>query len=522
MEDREQIRRAHVIEKKSKRQIQRDTGHDWATVTKALQEAVPERYQLREPRASPVLGIWHTRIGDLWSLNKTLPRKQRLTAKRIFGMIKAEGYSGSIRSVRRHINQTFKGQSPPPIFLKLEYDPGRDAQFDWGEARVLMTGEEIVVQFAVTRACYSRRVFVCAYPTQRQECFLEALTRGFEYFGGVFGSVWFDNLTQAVQKILEGHNRKEQRHFAAFRSHHLFESVFCTPAQGHEKGGVENAVGYVQRNFFSPLLEVRNFEELNALVLAACLKDDSRTVDRQSTTIATAWLEEVPKLRPLPKRGFPCCATVELTLDGYGLLTFETNRYSVPVEQARRVLTIKAYPFEVQIFSGSERLAAHPRCYEKRQEIIDPLHYLPLLEQRVAAFEHSSAMRKLRAGLPSVFEELLRRLRLDDGLGVREFVRVLRLLETGSLAQLETAVKSALSLGALSRDAIALILRSQTEPQWLTEVLSPETLPAQLELFGHAGMTPNLSIYDGLLNTLPGSLNLETLALLPEPEARHA
>jgi transposase len=502
VEDKEQIRRAHNIDNRSKRWIERELGHDRRTINKALQEATPAPYEMSVVRPSPTLGTWHQRIHDLWEQNKTQPRKQRLTASRIFDVIKAEGYGGSSSNVRRHIRITYKAQVRPAVYLLLEFDPGKDGQFDWGEARVIMAGEEVVVQFALLRACYSRRLFVYAYPTQRQECFLDAMMRGFEFFDGVFARVWFDNLTQAVQKILEGRNRKEQRHFTAFRSHCLFESVFCRPAEAHEKGGVENGVGYVQRNFFAPMLEVRNFDELNAILNTACLGQSDRTVAGQSNTIGQAWQDEADKLLPLPIHTFPCCVTVELTLDGYGLLAFETNRYSVPVEQARRVLTVKAYPYTVQIFSGNERIASHPRCYERQQEIIDPVHFLPLLEQRTAAFEHSAAMRKLRAGLPEIFNELLRRLRLDDALGVREFVRVLRLLETRSQLQLEAAVTQALMLGAINRDAIALILRTQTEPTWLPEALPLETLPGQLGLFTHPGMTPDLAIYDSLLGSL--------------------
>jgi len=141
VEDREQIRRAFHIEKKSRRQIERDLGHDrrtmaprTATFNKALANAEPGPYKTSAPRASPVLGQWRERIQALWNENKDLPRKQRLTAKRIFELIQAEGYSGSEQSVRRHVRLRYKADQAPPIFLKLEYDPGKDAQFDWGEA----------------------------------------------------------------------------------------------------------------------------------------------------------------------------------------------------------------------------------------------------------------------------------------------------------------------------------------------------------------------------------------------------
>src|SRR5438046_8177956 len=88
----------------------------------------------------------------------------------------------------------------------------------------------------------------------------------------------------------------------AFRSHYLFDSHFCTPAQGHEKGGVEGSVGFSRRNFLVPMPRVASFEELNRHLLAACRRDDVRVVHRQSVSIGRAWQEGQPDLRPIPSR----------------------------------------------------------------------------------------------------------------------------------------------------------------------------------------------------------------------------
>ena len=73
---------------------------------------------------------------------------------------------------------------------------------------------------------------------------------------------------------------------------------------------------------------------------------------------------------------------VTVRLTPYSQATYETNRYSVPVSRARREVTLKAYPFHVDIYDKAELIARHPRSYEREQDIFDPLHYLPLLEQR--------------------------------------------------------------------------------------------------------------------------------------------
>ena len=114
---------------------------------------------------------------------------------------------------------------------------------DWGEATVEIGKERRTIQFFVMRLNYSKARFVMAFPFQKQEAFFEGHIQAFRFFGGVPRRITYDNLKTAVFRVLEGHNRQEQNAFIGFRSYYLFESNYCTPAQGHEKGGVESDVG---------------------------------------------------------------------------------------------------------------------------------------------------------------------------------------------------------------------------------------------------------------------------------------
>ena len=143
----------------------------------------------------------------------------------------------------------------------------------------------------------------------------------------------------------------------------------------------------------------------------------------------------------------------------------------------RKHLTVKAYPFIINILDNEEIIASHSRSYERHQDVIDPLHYLALLEQRPGAFEHARPMRQLRASWPPVFEEVLARLQRDEGLGIREFVRVLRLLETHPCHQLEAAMRDALAFNTVNRDAIELILRQYSAPELPPPPLDLSRLP---------------------------------------------
>jgi transposase len=389
VEERERIRRAYFNEDKSIRQIAREMGYSRSTVRKAIASTEMPKYTLRKPKPAPVLGPYKTQIDGTLEENQRLPKKQRYTSRRIYEIIREDGYEGSESTVRGYVSQERKRSKKRAVYLPLEFDPGMDAQADWGEGVVIMGGEETKVQLFTMRLNYSRKPFMMAFPCQKQEAFFAGHVAAFHHFGGVPRRISYDNLKTAVRRIFEGRSRQEQEAFIVFRSHYLFESRFCTPGQGHEKGGVEHSVGYGRRNFMVPLPELSSFEELNALLLARCQAEDDRTVDRQPVSIGEAWEMERPYLLPLPGHDFACCITRPAKVNGYSQVTYETNRYSVPTDRAFEQVVIKAYLFHIEVIHLDEVLARHPRSYEREQDIFDPVHYLPLLAQRPGAFEHA-------------------------------------------------------------------------------------------------------------------------------------
>lgn len=498
VEERERIRRAYFIEKKSIRQIAKELRHSRDTVKKAIETAEPAGYRLKRPRLAPVLGPYMARIDELLEENERLPRKQRYTGHKMYEDIWAKGYTGSESRVRGYIAYRRRDKKKRKVHIPLEFDPGTDAQVDWGEALVIMNGENVTVQLFLMRLCYSRRLFVRAYPSQKQEAFYEGHVGGFHFIGGVPQRIAYDNLKVAVQRVLTGRNRKEQERFILFRSHYLFESRFCTPGQAHEKGRVEDGVGFARRNFLVPIPEVESFEELNDHLLSACLADDLRRVDRQNVTIGEAWETEKPYLLPLPGKDFECCVSKPVTLNGFCQVEYDTNRYSVPADDAYQNLVLKAYPFWIDILHLNDVIATHARCYGRKQDILDPLHYLPLLERRPGAFDHAKPIRRWRESWPSVYERLLARLqsKWPDGRGVREFIRILKLHRDHPADLIARAVTEALEYGCAHADGVRLCLRQLTSPEM---PVSPIDLTEWPKLVSVGAQVPDLTRYDQLL-----------------------
>jgi len=497
--DYDRIRRAYHLEEKSMRQIERELGHGYWTIRKALDQSEPEPYSLVKPRAAPVLGPYKGEIDRRLEEEAKLPRKQRYTSKKLYELIQAQGYTGAESTVRHYVGMQRQTFRRPEVYLPLAFDPGKEAQVDWGIGWVEMEGEQREVQLFVMRLCYSRKIFVMAFPTQRQESFYTAHAEAFRYIEGVPKRIIYDNLTTAVKRVLKGREREEQKGFVSLRSHYLFASRFCSPAKGNEKGQVEDGVGYVQRNFLVPMLKVSSFQELNECLLAACKQDDQRYVDRQNQNISEAWQEERPHLRSLPSRAFDGSVSREVTLNGYSQVTFETNRYSVPTDKARKHLTLKAYPFHIEILTTDEVIAKHERCYGSKQDILNPLHYLPLLAQRPGAFEHAQPLRQWRTTWPERYEELLAALYRHhdtESRAVREFICMLQLHQIHPDSLVETAVAQALEEGIPHYEGVIFCLHRLLDP---TPEVTPLDLSAQSEL-AVVGLQPlSLGRYDQLL-----------------------
>ena len=306
VDEKEVIRRDYFILRKSMRQIARERHHSRKTIRKAIYDPGVPVYTQSKPRPRVIIGPFQEVIRQWLQEDKQRPVKQRHTARRIFQrLIEEYGYPDSERTMRRAVS-ALRG-TVPDSHVPQTYAPADGGTFDFGEALVKFKGRETRVHLGCLCLDYSSHYFVCALPSERQEALFECHLRGFLYLGGAPGRMRYDNLKPAVHKILRGKNRQEQAAWVAFRSHFLFESEYVTPGRGQEKGGVENLVGYVRRNFLVPLPEFDDYDSLNAYLMDCCDRD-ARERRRRDRTVAELWRQEQESLRPLSDR--PACQGV--------------------------------------------------------------------------------------------------------------------------------------------------------------------------------------------------------------------
>jgi len=484
-----EIRRRALVEGASKRSIRRDYGVGAETLEKILANTEPPGYRRSAPRPKTKLGPYLPVIEEILASDRDAPPKQHHTAKRIYERLREEhGYPGGITQVKEAVARHRRHHQE--VFVPLSHPPG-EAQFDFGQATVEIAGVRRKAAFAVMSLPYSDAFHVSAYPRECTETFQAAHVAAFSFFGGVPTRTAYDNTTIAVRKVI-GRDRELTREFLRLESHFLFAHRFCRVARGNEKGHVEGLVGYGRRNFMVPVPSFASFAELNASLQASCEADLHRRVRGKALTKAELLEVDRAAMLPIPTPSFEARRVIHARANSLSLVRFDRNDYSVPTAFAHHELTVIGGIEGVRIAETTHLVATHPRSWEKERTIFDPRHYLALLERKPGAIDVARPLQDWE--LPGCFALLRRRLESSLGhVGTREYIKVLRLLERASVAELAGAVGAALEIGATSSDAISLILHHRAE-----RPVSLFSLDGHPHLRPYVLEAPDLSAYASL------------------------
>ncbi len=391
------IKYLYENQEKSLREIAKITGRSFQTVQKYayMENWSPEKPPEVKAEKYKVLGAYIPIIDRWLEEDRKVPRKQRHTATRVYRRLaEEEGYTGSYSSVKKYYrkkkyllglqNRTEEGYVPL-------LHPAGAAQLDFGEtvcydgSGKLQTKYVLIVSFP-----HSNKAYAQLMPGQNQECLLEGMKRIFRYIGGVPAVIRMDNMSSAVAAVLPGHERKLTEGFARFALHYRFGYEFCTPAAGNEKGNVENKVGYIRRNLFVPVPTVTDPDAFNRELLERCERDGEREHYRQGKDINTLWEEDRLELLALPEYDYAVFRYETATVNKYGMVRLDGNRYSASPNLMGEKVQIKASFDRVDIYLGESRIASHRRCYGKNQDIYDWTGYLSLLVKKPEAAVNSA------------------------------------------------------------------------------------------------------------------------------------
>jgi transposase len=457
------IRRWRLRDKLPIREIERRTGLSRNTIRKYLRNGevepkfkVPERPSKLDPYAEKLSAWLRIEAGK--------SRKQRRTVKQMHADLVELGFDGSYGRVAAFARK-WKAQlqyeqqtSGRGTFVPLVFAPGEAFQFDWSEDWAVVGGERVKLQAAHTKLSHSKAFIVRAYPLQTHEMLFDALTQAFRVLGGVPRRGIFDNMKTAVDRIGSGKTRQVNARFAAMASHYLFESEFCNPASGWEKGQVEKNVQDARRRLWQRMPVFPDLEALNAWLEEQCVAQWGE-IEHSSLpgTIADVHAAEMACLMEM---GRPFDGFIEHTkrVSPTCLVHFERHRYSVPASFANRPVSLRIYPDRIVIAAEGQILCEHKRIMDRAhhlrgQTVYDWRHYLAVIQRKPGALRNGAPFTEM----PEAFRQLQAHLLKHPG-GDREMVDILSLVLHHDEQAVLCAVELALEAGVPTKTHILNLL----------------------------------------------------------------
>jgi transposase len=389
-------------------------------------------------------------------IRQTLEKFPKLTASRLYAMVRERGYRGGPDHFR-HLIACHRPRPKAEAYLRLRSLPGEQAQVDWAHFGHLEIGRarRPLMAFVMVLS-HSRQIFLRFFLDARMENFLRGHVAAFQAWNGVPRVVLYDNLKSAV---LERRGDAIRFHpiLLAFAGHYRYEPRPVAVARGNEKGRVERAIRYARDSFFAART-FNDLDDLNTQAEAWCAGQaaDRRCPAEPARTVREVFTAEIPQLMRLPDNPPPVHERVAVRVGKTPYVRFDLNDYSVPHTHVQRTLTVLGDPHEVRIVDGAHVLACHRRSHDKGAQIEDPAHIGALVAQKHAARQHRATDRLVQAA-PAARDLLMRAAERGGNLGAIT-VGLQRLLDRYGAAELQAAILEAMVRDVPHPNAVRLAL----------------------------------------------------------------
>ena len=448
----ETIRLRCVRDKEPIKRVARELNLSPHTVRKYIESSrPPTKATIVRPA---ILDTYRTVIDEYL---KTTPK---ITAARIHTLL-IRDYDATLNisesTARKYVAERRKFLIPKEAFVRAEYEPGVQAQFDFSPMRAIIDGVDLRLEVFVMRLSYSGHFFACAAPREDLPALMFSIVEALKFFNGLPATAVFDNAKTAVTHVLHGRDRIENEGFLAFRGALALEVEYAAPRRGNEKGGVEGTHGFLEDNFFRPIPDFDSLAALNASLRKFCVRNLQRRHSSHRETIGDRYAREQAALRPLPEYFPPTYVTTYAKINKFAEVTIKSNRYSVPTKYAFRDAFVELSHDTVRIRVGSLVVAEHPRADGRREAIINPLHSLDLIarKHRSAISAAAFSQGRLPASLVRLRDQLIAR---DGTRATKAWTKILLLAVDTSIDQLACAVDCALARGTINIESITFLL----------------------------------------------------------------
>jgi transposase len=491
-EVRAEMRRLVLVERLAIETVARKFGVHHSTVRSALREIDAEKQPPEPSLLEPFKPYLVQRL-------LALPE---ITGARLFVEVRDRGFKGSIAILRRYVARV-RTPRHRKAYLRIETEPGEQAQVDWGSFGYLRVGatQRPLSAFSMVLS-WSRALFIDFSLDQRLETFLAMHKRALDFFGGVPKRILYDNLKSVVLHHI-GSTIQFNPRFLIFAGHYLFEPNAAPVRYPEAKGRVEASIKYLRHSFFYG----RSFSSLADLrQQAAAWRDQVANQRIHATTRerpAERLLVERPRLRALPERVYNTDLVIPLIVSKEARVKLDTNSYSVPHQLVGKTVHLRADDTTVHVVHDGTVIATHARCWDRRRAIEDPKHIEALVERRPGASgpKRKQRLASLSPACRMYLQEVARR-RIDLNNEVR---KLQRLIDTYSESEVVEGMTQALANKSFGTRYVRALMDQARFRNGLPEPTEPITTGNPVA--DSVEVTPHdMESYDALFKQ-PGTLD---------------
>jgi transposase len=427
--DKQKIILKHYHEGKSQRAIQRETGISRKTIRKYIKKYEAKRATLLKDGSISEEELIQS-IVEKPAYDSSNRKKTKLTGeiiekikyylreneeKRAIGRSKqqkkkidiyealiGEGFSISYPTVCNTVRAIEKRCRE--AFIKQHYSLGGVCEFDWGEVKITIGGQNHILQLAVFTGAKSNYRYARLFYNQKTESFLESHALFFEHIKGSYHLMVYDNTRVVVKKFVGPSEKLPTEALLKLSLYYGFNYRFCNARAGWEKGHVERSVEYIRRKAFSRRDEFATLHEAQEYLELTCNQLNLLTQTGSGKCALDILRDEQPHLLPhLPK--YDTARITELRVDKYSTICVDTCRYSVPDQYVGEFLFVKIYTSRIICYYKDLKVAVHERKYGPRKWSIKINHYTRTLKRKPGALAGSLALQQAEPGLQKIYHE---------------------------------------------------------------------------------------------------------------------
>jgi len=306
------------------------------------------------------------------------PRKQRLTAKRIWELLVRDSHKIGYTNFKDEMVRWKRTNSPREVYILQEPRVGQRAEFDWGEVILHIRGIWSRFYLAVFVLPFSLYRFARLYPRSTRLEVIQAHIEFFHEIGAVPETIFYDRMSA----VYDSQKQKLNDKFLEYSMHSGFRPCVCNPASPHEKGTDEESVGYIRWVTFGERSSFESFEEAMEW-LSTCLAEiNARPVYHRPNVPVQGLAQEQDLMHPLPTLEYANYDLKRATISRYSLVKCEGNFYSVPDTYRPRQITLKLMVDRIALLDGNDVIASHRRLTGKQQYSLDITHYIKTFHRK--------------------------------------------------------------------------------------------------------------------------------------------